>query len=135
MPVSRQQRRVLRGVIYTLVFISFAVSTFFFSRTLFRNHKADLKVRHARLHAGMSEADICRDFGPPVDSYDAPWLNEAEIGHPLPPEGLQCKIWYLGEREFFGAYVSRDGEVFKVSGTARCDARTWIGSRIDELLE
>jgi hypothetical protein len=137
MSPNRQQRRVLRGVVYTLVFISFAVSTFFFVQTLYRNHKADLKARHARLHAGMTEADICKEFGPPYYESECPhrWVDERELGQPLPPSGVQLKSWRLDRNNVFAVYLSGDGEVLRVSGTAPSGEWTWIERRIDEWLK
>lgn len=135
MPLNRQQRRVLRGAIYTLVFISFAISTFFFVRMLYRNHKADLKARHARLHTDMTEADICKEFGDPVHSFDADYVSERELGRPLPKCGLQIKQWCLGREQSFCVYISRDGELLKISRPGNYDQRTWIERRIDEVLE
>ena len=117
MPINRQQRHVLRGVVYTLVFISFAVSTFFFVRTLYRNHKADLKARHARLHAGMTEAEVRallakagevdkvqaevrKNFGQIGDlnrtlkeiKYDG-WLVIEAFGRALPELAAATRVW------------------------------------------
>lgn len=137
MPINRQQRRVLRGVVYTIVFISFAVSTFFFVRTLYRNHKADLKARHARLHAGMTEADVRRDFGPPYWESECPHrsVNERELGQPLPPSGVQLKSWRLDRNNVFCVCLSGDGEVLRVRDTSPSGEWTWIERRIDEMLK
>lgn len=137
MNTSRQQRRFLRSVVYALVFVSFAVSLFFFVRTLYRTHKADLKARHARLHAGMTDADICRDFGPPFYASECPhpYVNERELGQPLPPSGVQLKSWCLDRHRVFSVYLSGDGEVLRVTGTTPGDQRTWAERRIDEVLE
>lgn len=137
MPLSRHQRRFVRGVVYSLVFLSFAVSAFFFVRMLYRGHKADLKARHARLHAGMTESDIIRAFGPSYgdSEFPNPLVGERELGRPLPPDGVQLKSWPVGREWTFCAYLSGDGEVLKVTSLHSADQRTWIERRIDELLE
>lgn len=132
MPRTRSQRRFVRGVVFTLVFVSFSVSTFFFVRDLYRRHKSDLRARHARLHTGMTEADICKEFGQPAVACDADFVHEFELGRPPPACGLEIKSWCLGRQELFSVYVARDGEVLKVNSPHSCDQRTWIERRIDE---
>lgn len=119
------------------MFLSFAVSTFFFARTLYRDHKADLKARHARLRPGMTEADIRRDFGPPYYESECPHphVNERELGRPLPPGGVQLKSWRLDRNNVFCVYLSGDGEVLRVCGTTPSGEWTWVERRIGELLE
>jgi hypothetical protein len=137
MSLDRQQHRQLRGVVYTFVFLSFAVSTFFFVRTLYRNHKADLKARHACLHAGMTEADIRKEFGTPYYESECthPHVSERELGRPLPPDGVQIKSWCLDRERMFSVYLAGNGQVLKVGTTCPAEQRTWIERRIGDLLE
>jgi hypothetical protein len=123
--------------VYPLVFLSFAVSTFFFARTLYRNHKADLKARHTRLRPGMTEADIRREFGPPYYESECPHphVSERELGGPIPSGGVQLKSWCLDRERTFSVYLSGNGEVLKVTNSVPCEQRTWVERRVGELLE